>query len=53
MNQTEVVEIMNRLHAAGYAVIVWTPDELEGVDPDEVEERSIEFGWAVIDSLKE
>jgi hypothetical protein len=31
---------------------VWTPDELCGVDPEDVQDRSIEHGHMVIDSLK-
>jgi hypothetical protein len=30
---------------AGYAVIVWTPDELGDVEAEWVEERSISYGW--------
>jgi hypothetical protein len=29
----------------GYAVIVWTPEELGEEDPDFVQDRSIEFGF--------
>lgn len=30
---------------AGYAVIVWTPEELKDAEPGWVEEMSISYGW--------
>jgi len=42
---------MNELRDAGYAVIVWTPEELRGASARRVEDRSIELGWEVIDLL--
>lgn len=45
-------EVLCEMRDAGYAVIVWTPEELQGVAPDYVEERSIELGHEVIDCLK-
>ena len=44
---------IEELRAEGYAVIVWTPEELDGASPRRVEDRSIELGWDVIDVLKE
>lgn len=35
----------------GYAVVIWTPDELRGAHPRKVEERSIELTWDVIHAL--
>jgi hypothetical protein len=49
--QVKIKEAMKRvefLRDLGYAVIVWTPDELRGVDPARVEDRSIEIGWDII-----
>lgn len=43
-----ILELRNR----GYAVIVWTPDELRAADPGDVEDRSIELGWDVIECLQ-
>ncbi len=42
---------ISQLRHAGYAVIVWSPKELGGVDPRRVEDRSIELGWEVIADL--
>jgi hypothetical protein len=41
-----------QLRHRGFAVIVWTPEELRDANPDHVEERSIEFGWQVIEMLQ-
>lgn len=48
----EEQQALNALRFRGYAVIVWSPDELAGVDPSKVEDRSIELGWDVIEVLK-
>ena len=34
---------LRELRAAGYAVIIWTPDELNGVNPSDVEDMSISY----------
>jgi hypothetical protein len=34
---------IRELRAAGWAVILWTPEELNGVDPSDVEDQSISF----------
>ena len=39
------------LTSEGYAVIVWTPEELGDVNPAVVETRSIELGHQIIDDL--
>jgi hypothetical protein len=52
MTQEELGAVQ-KLREQGYAVIVWTPEELEGAPPRKVEDRSIELGWEVIDALKE
>jgi hypothetical protein len=41
-------DIIAKLRRKGYAVIVWTPDELGSADPERVEDRSIELGWDII-----
>jgi hypothetical protein len=41
------------LKSRGFAVIVWTPEELAGASRRHVEDRSIELGWQVIEDLKE
>lgn len=44
-----LLEIRNR----GYAVIIWTPDELNGVKPSHVEDRSIKLGHQIIEALSD
>lgn len=43
---------IRELRHAGYAVIVWTPEELQGVSHKHVEDRSVELGYDVINDLK-
>lgn len=45
-------QTVTNLRDAGYLVIVWTPEELIGVDLGHVEDRVIELGNEVIDNLK-
>jgi hypothetical protein len=40
------------LRAKGYAVIIWTPEELAGASRNRVEDRLVELGWEVIADLK-
>jgi hypothetical protein len=35
--------VIRELRNAGYAVILWTPEELNGVDPSDIEDQSISF----------
>lgn len=46
-------EVIEYLREEGYAVIVWTPEELEEVDPGLIQDRSIELGWDIIDSQRQ
>ena len=39
---------IRKLQAKGYAVIIWNPDELKGIDPIEMEDQSISKGWEYI-----
>lgn len=39
----EQSKAIQELRAAGWAVILWTPEELEDVDPETVEEMSISY----------
>jgi hypothetical protein len=48
----EVNEALRVLRGTGAAVIVFTPEELEGVEPKYVQDGLIEHGWVVIESLK-
>lgn len=45
-------KILNNLADKGYAVVVFTPQELEGVRAKYVEDRMVEVGWEVIETLK-
>lgn len=42
MNETWL-KAFREMRAAGYAVIVWTPEELEDTDPRWVEDQSISY----------
>ena len=44
--------IIDQWRDEGFAVIVWSPEELQGASPDRVQDRSIELGWDIIDDLK-
>jgi len=35
----------------GYAVIVWTPDEIGDISPRHIVDRSIELGHRIIEDL--
>ena len=52
-NTKQAVEYLRQLHKMGYAVVAFTPEELRGANPDHVENRLIELGWDVIDSIAE
>jgi hypothetical protein len=49
----EQLEVIRALRHEGYAVIVWTPDELRGAKAHHVEDRSIELGHQIIEDLQE
>jgi hypothetical protein len=51
IDMTKVVDHARALEAMGCAVIVFTPEELRGANPDHVEDRLVEYGWEVIDDL--
>jgi hypothetical protein len=46
-------EVIAALRSRGFAVIIWTPEELAGASQKHVEARSIELGWQVIEDLKD
>ena len=46
-------QAIQELRNAGYAVVIWTPEELGDVNPRRVEDRSIELGYDVIENLKD
>lgn len=39
---------INELRESGYAVVIFTPEELEGADPERVEDNLISSGWDII-----
>jgi hypothetical protein len=40
----EWIDTLRQMRAQGYAVIVWTPDELKDTSPEWVEDCSISYG---------
>ena len=44
---------VRELRDKGYAVIIWTPEEIENTPINVLEDLSIERGWEVIEQLKE
>lgn len=51
--RTQWLITMKEMFHAGWAVVVWSPEELQGADPGLVQDRLIELGYDVIDCLKE
>ena len=50
LTKTEL-NMLRELRNRGYAVIIWTPDELKGANRTLVEDRSIELGHQIIEDL--
>lgn len=46
----EQLDFIGRMRDAGYAVMVFSPQELRGADPEWVEECMISRGWDVIEA---
>ena len=46
----EEVSALKSLRDKGYAVVVFSPDELRGADKDDVEQDLVLAGWDVIDA---
>ena len=44
---------MSDMRRRGFCVTVFTPEELQGANPDQVEDRLVELGWEVISVLKD
>jgi len=51
MTEDEVFDLCKKMRHAGYCVVCFTPDELQGANPDHVEDRLVELGWDVINDL--
>ena len=45
-------QYLNELRMAGYAVVIYSPDELGGASAKNLENRLVELGNQVIDDLK-
>lgn len=52
MKENEI-QMLRELRVRGYAVVVFTPDELEGASQDQVEDLMIQRGWDAIEDLKD
>jgi len=52
MTESELAAL-RALSARGYAVVIWTPDELRGADPEQIEQLMIERGAVAIDTLSD
>jgi hypothetical protein len=50
MNSNEV-EVIKNLRDKGYAVVIFCEEELRGANAGHVEDRLVELGWDVIDSM--
>ena len=44
---------VRELREEGYAVIIWTPEEVKNTPIRVLEDLTIERGWEVIEQLKE
>ena len=42
-------KVINQLRDTGFAVMLWTPEELQGTSPITMEYESTEFGWGIIE----
>ena len=44
-DENYVRDVMNNLMSHGYAVVVWTPEEIGDADPERLQDVMIERGW--------
>lgn len=51
MTNEERLKLVNTLRDEGFAVVVFTAEELRGADPDLVEDLMVERGWNAIEAL--
>jgi hypothetical protein len=49
----EQLKLIQDLRDQGWGVILWEPEELEGVKVNSVEDACIEAGWSRINFLKD
>ncbi len=45
--------VLRQLNDEGYAIVLITPEELNGAAPSKVEDRLIELSWDIINELGE
>jgi hypothetical protein len=48
----EQINVLLTLKNQGYAVVLFSPEELEGAESDRVADRLVELGWDIISDLK-
>jgi hypothetical protein len=53
MTESKVFELCVKMQRLGYAVVIFTPEELRGANPDHVQDRLVELGWDVINDIAE
>lgn len=53
MLSQEEFDLIVKMCNNGFAVVIFTPEELCGAEPDFIEERLIELGWDIINSVKQ
>lgn len=51
MTESEIFALCVKMQHLGYAVVCFTPEELRGANPHHVQDRLVELGWDVIDTL--
>lgn len=49
MTNTEIAAMVNKIRTEGYAIVVWSPDELNGLDPSYFEDICSSYGNDFID----
>ena len=47
----EHMKVIEELRNLGYAVCIFTPEELRGAKPHKVEDEIVTAGWEAIDNL--
>lgn len=49
MLNKEQKRVLKELHALGYAICIFTPEELGEASPEDVEDLMCQHGWAAIE----
>lgn len=53
MTESKIFELCVKMQRLGYAVVIFTPEELRGANPEHVQDRLVELGWDVINDIAE